>query len=146
MALNNTVVSELRREFAAGYPGFEGRRLALKTAMAAIRDYEVGLCRELVSGLQAIPGLHVYGITDPARLDHRVPTVSFTMDGLSPRHISERLDLANIFCWAGNFYALAVTERLGLEEQSGLLRVGLAHYNTANEVDTLLGVLADLPR
>jgi len=53
---------------------------------------------------------------------------------------------ANIFAWDGNFYALDVTERLGLEEHGGLLRVGLAHYNTAEEVDTFLGVLADMPR
>jgi selenocysteine lyase/cysteine desulfurase len=53
---------------------------------------------------------------------------------------------ANIFVWNGNFYALAVTERLGIEDDGGLLRVGLAHYNTAQEVDTLVGVLDDLPR
>jgi cysteine desulfurase family protein (TIGR01976 family) len=128
------------------YPGFKGRRLALKTAMAAIRDYELALCRKLVAGLQTIPGLRIYGITDPGRFHLRVPTVSFTLEGLTPRQIAARLDEANIFVWAGNFYALAVTDRLGLERQGGLLRVGLAHYNTAAEVDTLLGVLADMPR
>jgi cysteine desulfurase family protein (TIGR01976 family) len=133
-------------EFAAAYPGLEGRRLALKTALAAIRDYEAGLCHRLVSGLTAIRDLHVYGITDPTRLDRRVPTVSFTMAGLTPRQIAERLDEVNIFCWAGNFYALSVTERLNLEASGGLLRVGLAHYNTAAEVDILLDVLADMPR
>jgi cysteine desulfurase family protein (TIGR01976 family) len=133
-------------EFAAGYPGFEGRRLALKTAMAAIREYEGALCSHLIAGLQAIPGLHIYGITDPARFGHRVPTVSFTMDGLTPAQISQQLDRANVFAWAGNFYALAVTERLGVEEQGGLLRIGLAHYSTVQEIDTLLGVLADMRR
>ena len=53
---------------------------------------------------------------------------------------------ANIFVWDGNFFALPVTERLGLEDRGGLVRIGLAHYNTAEEVDTLLGVLADMPR
>jgi cysteine desulfurase family protein (TIGR01976 family) len=133
-------------EFAAGYPGFEGRRLELKAGLAAIRDYERVLCRRLVDGLQAIEGLHIHGITDPAHLDRRVPTVSFTMDGLAPAQIASRLNEANIFAWAGNFYALAVTERLGVEASGGLLRIGLAHYNTAAEVDTLLGVLADMPR
>jgi selenocysteine lyase/cysteine desulfurase len=68
------------------------------------------------------------------------------MDGLSPDEIAQRLAEANIFSWNGNFYALAVTERLGLEGKGGLLRVGLAHYNTATEVDVLLGVLGDMPR
>jgi selenocysteine lyase/cysteine desulfurase len=75
-----------------------------------------------------------------------VPTVSFSLEGKRPSEISQRLNEANIFAWAGNFYALAVTQRLGLEDQGGLLRLGLAHYSTASEVDTLLEVLADLPR
>jgi len=126
--------------------GHSGRRQALEAAMTAIRQYEIGLCQQLVAGLQEIPGLRIHGITDPARFDQRVPTISFTLEGLSPREIAQRLGEANIFVWNGNFYALAVTQRLGLEERGGLLRVGLAHYNTAQEVDTLLGVLADMPR
>jgi selenocysteine lyase/cysteine desulfurase len=114
--------------------------------MAAIRTYEADLCARLLTGLQEIPGLQIYGITDPARMDQRVPTLSFTLAGTSPQEIAQRLNEANIFAWDGNFYALAVTERLGLEGHGGLLRVGLAHYNTAEEVDYLLGVLADMPR
>nr|NIV35670.1 aminotransferase class V-fold PLP-dependent enzyme [Anaerolineae bacterium] len=128
------------------YAGFEDRRLDLKTGMAAIRAYETELCRKLVTGLQEIPGLRIYGITDPARLNQRVPTLSFTLEGTSPQEMARRLSDAGIFAWNGNFYALAVTERLGLEESGGLLRVGLVHYNTAEEVDMLLDVLADLPR
>jgi len=133
-------------ELAAQYAHFEGRCLDLKTGMAAIRAYETGLCHRLVAGLQEIPGLRIYGITDPARLDQRVPTLSFTLEGTCPQEMAQRLGEANIFAWNGNFYALAVTERLGLEEHGGLLRVGLVHYNTAEEVDLLLGVLADMPR
>jgi selenocysteine lyase/cysteine desulfurase len=99
-----------------------------------------------VTGLQAIPGLRIYGITDPARFDQRVPTVSFTLEGLTPNEIARRLDAANIFVWDGNFYALAVTRRLGLEDSGGLVRVSLVHYSTAEEVDKLIGVLADMPR
>jgi cysteine desulfurase family protein (TIGR01976 family) len=133
-------------EFTEEFPGFEGRRQDLKAGMVAIRAYEREQCQRLVTGLQEIAGLHIYGITDLARFDQRVPTVSFTLEGLTPNEIARRLDAANIFVWDGNFYALAVTERLGLEEHGGLVRVGLAHYNTAEEVDTLLGVLADMPR
>ncbi len=132
--------------FADRFPGFAGRRLELKTALAAIQAYERQLCQRLVAGLLDIPGLHFYGLTDPARFDRRTPTVGFTLDGLAPNEIARRLDQANIFVWDGNFYALSVTERLGLESTGGLVRVGLAHYNTAQEVDVLLGVLADMPR
>ena len=133
-------------ETVGQYPDFQGRRLDLKQGMDAIRTYETGLCRRLLTGLQQIPGLKIYGITDPTRMAQRVPTVSFTMDGISPKEIARRLNDANIFAWNGNFYALAVTERLGLEERGGLLRVGLVHYNTAEEVDYFLGVLGDMPR
>ncbi|MGC9333487.1 MAG: aminotransferase class V-fold PLP-dependent enzyme, partial [Anaerolineae bacterium] len=133
-------------DVAGRFAGLTEQRLELRAGMEAIRQYERGLCQRLVAGLQEIPGLKIYGITDPGRHGERVPTVSFTLEGLGPREISQRLSEANIFAWAGNFYALAVTQRLGLEEQGGLLRLGLAHYNTADEVDTLLEVLADLPR
>jgi selenocysteine lyase/cysteine desulfurase len=122
------------------------RRQHVVAGMQAILDYESELCMHLISGLRGIPGLTIYGITESARLQERVPTVSFTLDGLAPSEIARRLAEANIFAWDGNFYALAVTKRLGLEENGGLLRVGLAHYNTEQEVDVLLGVLGDMPR
>ena len=91
----------------------------------------------------------IYGIIDPDRSSQRVPTVSCTLGetqlGLTPQQIARRLDQDNIFVWDGNFYALAVTERLGLEDRGGLLRIGLVHYNTTKEVDILLGHLADMP-
>jgi cysteine desulfurase family protein (TIGR01976 family) len=133
-------------DFRADFPAFEGRRLDLKTGLAAIRAYERELCQKLVAGLEAIPGLRIYGITDPHRFHQRVPTTSFTLEGLTPRQIARRLNEANIFVWDGNFYALAVTERLGLEEHGGMVRIGPVHYNTAEEVDFLLGILADMPR
>ena len=133
-------------EFRSDFSAFEGRRLDLKTGMAAIRAYERTLCQKLVAGLGEIPGLHIHGLTDPRRFDQRVPTTSFTLEGLAPHEIARRLDEANIFVWDGNFYALAVTERLGLEEHGGMVRVGLVHYNTEEEVDLFLGVLSDMPR
>ncbi len=133
-------------EFAPESPSFKGQRRDLKAGLAAIRAYEREQCWRLIAGLQDIPGLRICGITDPDRFDQRVPTVSFTLEGVTPNEVARRLDEANIFVWDGNFYALAVTERLGLEGHGGLVRVGLAHYNTAEEVDTLLGVLADMPR
>jgi len=126
------------------FSAFEGRRLHLKTALAATRVYERDLGWRLIRGLQAIPGLRIWGITDPALADWRVPTVSFTLEGMSPQEVARRLAEEGIFVWDGNFYALTVTERLGLEEKGGLVRVGLAHYNTAGEVDRFLEAVEGL--
>ena len=136
--------AEFGASFADQFPGFEGRRLHLKTATAAIRGYERPLAERLIAGLQAIPGVTIYGITDPACFDERVPTVAFTLEDYTPRQIAERLGDEAIFVWDGNYYALAVTERLGVEESGGMVRVGIAHYNTAEEVDRLLTVVDDL--
>ena len=105
--------------------------------MTAIKEYEQTLSARLISGLQQIKGLKIWGITDPARLGRRVPTVSFTLAGHSPREVAEYLGGRGIFVWDGNYYALAVMERLGLEPTGGMVRVGLAHYNTVEEIDRL---------
>ena len=114
--------------------GFSGRRLNLKAAMTAIRAYEFELSRRLIDSIQAVPGTHIHGLTDMKRLDERVPTVSFTLDGKQPREIAEALGKEGFYVWDGNYYALAVTERLGLEASGGMVRVGAAHYNTQDEV------------
>ena len=132
--------------FAEQYPGFEGRRLHLKTAMAAIHAYKRPLAKRLVTSLQAIPGVTLYGITDPARFDQRAPTAAFTLEGYTPRQVAERLGEEGIFVWDGNYYALAVTERLGVEESGGMVRVGIAHYNTLGEVDRLLDAVGELAK
>ena len=113
----------------------------LVRAMMALAEYERELCAHLIRGLQTIKGLKIWGITDPAHLHRRVPTVSFTLEGWHPRQIAEKLAAANIYVWDGNYYALAVTERLGLEGKGGMVRVGLAHYNMREEVDKLIKVL-----
>jgi len=114
--------------------------------MSAIRAYKRPLVAWLIVGLNAIPGVTVYGITDPFGFDQRAPTVAFTLEGYSPRHVAERLGGKNIFVWDGNYYALAVIGRLGVEESGGMVRVGIAHYNTAAQVERLLAVVNDLAR
>ena len=120
------------------------RRQKLVAAMTAIKEYELGLSRALIEGLSAIKGLHIWGITDAKQLDRRVPTVSFTLAGRTPRQVAESLDQAGIYVWDGNYYALAVTERLGLEDKGGMVRVGAAHYNTLAEIDKLVEAVKKL--
>jgi cysteine desulfurase family protein (TIGR01976 family) len=116
---------------------FSGRRLQLKQAMAAIRSYEFGISRAVLGVLKEIPGIQIYGLTDELRLKDRVPTFSFTVQGQHPRQVAEKLARQNIYVWDGNYYALAVTERLGLEDHGGMVRVGPVHYNTLDEVSRL---------
>jgi len=118
--------------------------LRLKQAMSAIRAYEYEISRAMLEVLEETPGLQLYGLRDERRLEQRVPTFSFTMKGWHPRQLSERLGGERIFTWDGNYYALAVTERLGLEGKGGMLRVGPVHYNTLEEVGRLGKVLSKI--
>lgn len=121
--------------------GYKDRRLELKKAMVAIRAYEFELSRALLTALQSVPGLTIYGLTDVCRLDERVATYSFRLNDLHPRVVSEKLAQEGIYVWDGNYYAINVTERLGLEDSGGMVRVGAAHYNTLDEVERLKGAL-----
>ncbi len=116
---------------------YQGEALYLKQALWAIRAYEYELSRALLRVLTEVPGLRLYGPRDPRALEERVPTFSFTLDGWHPRALAAALDRHGIYTWDGNYYALAVTERLGLEGQGGMLRVGAVHYNTLEEVERL---------
>jgi selenocysteine lyase/cysteine desulfurase len=109
--------------------------------LTVIRAYEFELSRALLSALQSIPNLTIYGLTDSRRLEERVPTYSFRLKGLPPRKMAEQLAKENIYVWDGNYYAINVTERLGLEDSGGMLRVGATHYNTLDEVERLKTVL-----
>ena len=109
--------------------------------MTAIRAYEFEIGRALLSALQAVPGLTLFGLTDERRLDDRVATFSFRLKDMHPRVVAEKLAENGIYVWDGNYYAINVTERLGLEDNGGMVRVGAAHYNTLEEVERLKEVL-----
>ncbi|MBV6397314.1 MAG: Cysteine desulfurase SufS [Anaerolineales bacterium] len=115
----------------------EARRPALEKAMTVIHAHEMDLNRAILSTLQSIPGLHLYGLTDPNRLAERVATFSFRIGDIPPRKVAEQLARENMYVWDGNYYALNVTERLEVESTGGMVRVGAAHYNTLEEVERL---------
>ena len=115
------------------------RRTRLVAGMDAIRTHEAALHGRLMAGLKAIPGVHIWGLTDEARFaSEKAPTISITIDGVAPRQAAATLGAQGIFTWDGDFYAQALIERLGLFETGGVLRLGIAHYNTADEIDRLL--------
>lgn len=119
------------------------RREALAAAYKATVAYESRLISRLIDGLQAIPGVHIYGITDPNVFDQRCSTLSLRIGNHHPTAIATFLGERGIFTWDGNYYALNLTERLGVESQGGLLRIGLVHYNTMEEVERLLMALRE---
>jgi cysteine desulfurase family protein (TIGR01976 family) len=129
--------------YVSQFPGFTGCRLELKTAMAALIDYERDLVSHLIDMLKSLPGVTIAGITDPSRYAERVPTVVFVKDGHTPAEIAEHLAKHNIYVWDGNYYAVEIMNRLD-RGQHGMVRVGLAHYNTHEEIDHLKTALLAL--
>lgn len=125
----------------AARPATPGRRQALDAAFEAIRAHERDLASRTLAALSRLPGVEVRGIADPSRLDERVPTFGFTVEGRSPRAIAEKLAESGVFVWSGNFYAVEATRALGLEPD-GVVRAGFLHYNAAHEVDRLIDALA----
>jgi cysteine desulfurase family protein (TIGR01976 family) len=125
-------------------PSTASRRAALMSAHHAMREYEMSLAVRMIPGLLEIPGLRFYGISDPARFNERAPTVGVRLGDRTPLECAKFLGNRGIFTWDGNYYALNLTERLGVEKTGGLLRIGLVHYNTADEVERLLAALREL--
>jgi len=121
--------------------GFSGRRLELKKGMSAMQLYESELSRELIGIIESVPGTRVHGITDLNRLNERVPTVAFTLEGKRPEQVADAIGKQDIYVWNGHNYALAIVERMGLLEAGGMIRVGPVHYNTTAELQKFGEVL-----
>jgi cysteine desulfurase family protein (TIGR01976 family) len=134
-------LADLGRDVAANQS--LARRAALQVSYQAVGEYERALMTRMLSGLQANQEVKIWGITDSARYGDRLPTISITHQRLSAPEIARRLGEVGIFVWHGNYYALQITETLGLEPD-GMVRIGLVHYNTEEEVDRLLQVLNSL--
>jgi cysteine desulfurase family protein (TIGR01976 family) len=117
------------------------RRERVVAGMRAIRRHEMDLFGRLMDGLDGIPGLAFYGIRDRARFEERTPTAAVRLAGIEPRAVAEALGAEGIAVWDGDFYATGLIERLGLLESGGVVRIGLTHYNTADEVDRLIDAL-----
>jgi cysteine desulfurase family protein (TIGR01976 family) len=138
---------KLGKEYGVDYidpfAGMAGNRLEIHAGMAALRDYEMRLAGHLIDMLQKFAPVTIHGITDSDRFDERVPTVVFTWDGCTAQQVAEHLAHYNIYVWAGHYYAVEVMDRLGYAEH-GMVRVGLAHYNTHEEIDRMGAALEQL--
>jgi cysteine desulfurase family protein (TIGR01976 family) len=134
-------LADVGRRFGSAADGAT-RGDAVRAGMTAIRAWEMALYERLADGLEAIPGARLHGITDRARFGERTPTAALTLAGHAPRTIAEALGDEGIAVWDGDFYALGLIERLGLAEQGGVVRIGLTHYNTPDEIDRVVGAIS----
>lgn len=128
---------EYLEQFGVG----ESRAARLSSAWSSIADYERGLTLKLINALRPIKGLMVRGVTSANAMHRRVPTVSFTVEGREPSKMAAALAGENMFVWSGHNYALEPVRKLGLMDKGGVLRVGLAHYNTESEVEAFVSAL-----
>lgn len=125
-------------------PELNTRREAILAAHRAIHIHEREMTSKMIAGLLAIPRLRLYGISDSQRLDNRCATFVVRIEGHSPLELATKLGERGFFAWDGNYYALNLTEQLGVETSGGFLRLGLVHYNTHEEVDRLLQALREI--
>ena len=120
------------------------RRAAIEAAYDAIHEHESALLKRMMTGLQEIPCLKIYGITDPARFHERCATLAVRIEKHTPLELATKLGERGFFTWDGNYYALNLTEHLDVEKSGGFLRIGLVHYNTVEEVDRMLAALREI--
>ena len=125
-------------------PAATSRRSAILAAHEAIHRHERELLQTMVAGLLEIPGLKLYGISDPKQFENRCATLVVRIDGHTPLELATKLGARGFFTWDGNYYAINVTEQLDVERLGGFLRIGLVHYNTVEEVDRFLAALHEI--
>jgi cysteine desulfurase family protein (TIGR01976 family) len=106
---------------------------------ADIVAWERELGERFLSGLPE--SIKLYGLPT---MEGRVPTFAFSVDGLAAAEAAARLGERGFAAWHGNYYALEIMKRLGLEDDGGAVRIGFVHYNTLDEVERLLAELARL--
>jgi cysteine desulfurase family protein (TIGR01976 family) len=125
-------------------PAMTSRRAAILAAHEAIHQHERKMTEKMIAGLLAIPGLKLYGISDPRRFENRCATFVVRIEGHTPLELATKLGERGFFTWDGNYYALNLTEQLDVERLGGFLRIGLVHYNTMEEVEWLLTALREI--
>jgi cysteine desulfurase family protein (TIGR01976 family) len=139
--LNHAAIAGVKAaiEYIASWGRGETLRERVVTAMTDIAAYEHGVAAHYFEAARQIPGVTVWG--PDFTTARRAPTVSITLDGVTPLEIAKRLGEAGVQVWEGHFYAVRAVEVLGLAERGGVVRTGICMYNLREEVDRLLEAL-----
>ena len=134
--------------FETGMPNYEAiagveaaARFLLEEGMDKVAAAEMEVFAPLLAGLQSIAGVTVYG---PQGLTGRTPTAAFRVDGVAPADVARALAAERVAVWDGHNYAIEVVDSLGLNDQGGVVRAGLARYIEPDDVQRLLGVVERL--
>jgi cysteine desulfurase family protein (TIGR01976 family) len=120
------------------------RRRDIAAGMEAIGRHEAELTARFLSGLPEVPGLRLFGISDPARARERSPTFAVRLGNEHPSVTAAALGDRGVFVWDGDYYATEIMQRLGLADSGGAVRIGFCHYATVEEVDRVLAELRAL--
>ncbi len=145
--LNHAALAGVRGavEAVAGWaPAAASRRERLTVAMTGVDAYEERLFGRLWEGLAGVNGVVLYGRVPGS--GPRTPTLAFSVEGLHAEEVAMQLARRGIFAWSGDFYAVTVVDRLDLRRQGGLVRLGLAPYNTEEEMDRTVAAVRELSR
>lgn len=131
-------------EYLASLGEGDTLRQRLVSAYAQIAQHETELTWQLIEGLKRIPRIEIRGIVERERAAERVPTVIFRLPNYHPREVAKALAEHGIYAWDGDYYALETMRALGHQDDGGMVRIGIAHYNTKEEIDRTLAVLQSL--
>lgn len=129
-------------DFIASIGEGDTLRARIASAMADIQTYERSLAQQLYLGLRDLDGVDIYG--PPLKETQRAPTLSFTVENKRPEEICKYLADHAICAWDGHFYAIRAVEAMGLMGQGGVTRMGIAAYNTPDEIDYVIDTLKSL--
>jgi cysteine desulfurase family protein (TIGR01976 family) len=129
-------------DFMASFGNGTSMREKIIDAMSVIQKHERSLAQQLYLGLRDIDGIDIYG--PPLKETQRAPTLSFTVEGKRPEDLCRQLAEKSICAWDGHFYAIRAVEVLDLMGQGGVTRMGIAAYNTSEEIDYVIATLNEI--
>jgi len=136
------------RRFETGTPNFEGiaatqaaARFLIEEDMRKLQALESAVFAPLLEGLLDTPGVQVWG---PHDLEMRAPTISFTLDSMTPDRVAQELAAKKIAVWSGDSYAVEVVAQLGLTQSGGVVRAGIARYIDNDDVNNFLTAVRGL--
>ncbi|NND04750.1 MAG: cysteine desulfurase-like protein [Saprospiraceae bacterium] len=141
--LNHAAIAgvEAAIDYLASLGAGDNLRDQIIHALSVSHKHEITLARTLAAALSSIPGLTIYG--PPLEVDRRAPTLSFTLQNATAAEVCKYLGQAGIYAWDGHFYAIRTTEVFGLDKIGGVTRMGMAIYNTEEEISRTVEVLKE---